>query len=670
MRKRQKEIIPVILVAVPALSSGAATNFSVSDTTIRQLNEVQIEAARHNPTLASPAPTHRLDADKIQQTGVTDIGDAMRRLPGVNLRDYGGSGGMKTVSIRGLGAQHTGIVYDGALLSDIQGGQIDLSRYTLDNIASLTLNVGDSDDIFMPARAVTSATTLSISTLRSPDMLSTRPELTVRIRAGSFTTLNPHIRFAISNGHDLGMSISGEYIHAKNDYPVTIRNGAATTEERRNNSQINLGHAEFNGIWKPSSGSQIQAKLYWFDNGRHLPGPVTYYNSVSNERLRERNIFGQLAYNARLSKHLSVKAMARYNWSASRYMDKDGRYPGGELDQRYIQREEYGSATLMYTPLKGLSLSYAADFWHNSLNSNLRGDNHPSRNSFVQALSAKWNWHRLTATARGILSLIHDKSESLPDSKRVSRFSPSAGISVRPVNNKDWHVRASYKSIFRMPTFNELYFDHYGTVNLNPETAQQFNIGTTWRQEVASWLPVLEITADGYLNHVRNKIVAMPYNMFIMTMTNLGRVRVLGLDATINADFRIAGAHSLILSGNYSYQRAAPRTDRSMSDWMKQVAYTPLNSGSCSLTWQNPWVNAVVHTSGCSARYSTNSNIESTRIAGYMETGFAVYRDFHLKGFSIEARADLINAFDRRYEIIARYPMPGRSWSLSIAFKL
>jgi outer membrane cobalamin receptor len=152
MRKRQKHFIPIILVAVPTINGGAATIFSAPDTTARVLQEVRVEASHQNSALKSSAPTHRLDAGKMLETGVTDIGDAMRRLPGVNLRDYGGSGGMKTVSVRGLGTQHTGVVYDGTILSDVQGGQIDLSRYALDNLASLVLNIGDSDDIFMPAR--------------------------------------------------------------------------------------------------------------------------------------------------------------------------------------------------------------------------------------------------------------------------------------------------------------------------------------------------------------------------------------------------------------------------------------------------------------------------------------------------------------------------------------
>ncbi len=660
----------MFLVAAQAVQAEAATVVECPDTTETELQEVHVTADRENRHLKATSPSHSLNASQMLTTGVTDISDALRRLPGVNLRDYGGSGGMKTISVRGLGTQHTGVIYDGVAIGDIQGGQIDLSRYSLDNVSSLTLNIGDADDIFMPARVLSSATVMSVNTLRSPDMMSRHPELAVRLRAASFMTLNPYIRLGMSNGHNLGMTIAGEYSYAKNDYPITIRNGSATTHERRQNSQLHLGHIEWNGIWKPTTVSNLKAKAYWYDNSRHLPGPVIYYNSVSHEQLHERNIFGQLGYDTRLGDRFSLKTVVKYDWSSSRYRDEDGRYPGGFIDQRYYQQEEYISAALLYRPLSGLSLAYAGDFWHNSLRSNLAKDNQPLRNSLLQSLSVKWNIWRLTATARGLFSIIHDKSDSAPEGKTEYRFSPSVGFSLQPIAAEEWYVRASYKNIFRMPTFNELYFDHYGTVNLKPEIVDQINVGTTLSREIASWLPRIEMTVDGYYNFVRNKIVAMPYNMFVWTMTNLGRVRILGLDVTLNADSRLTEAHHLLLSGNYSYQRAAPRTDRNMLDWMKQVAYTPLNSGAWSVTWMNPWVNAVAHGSGCSARYATNNNVPSTRIAGYMEIGFTLYRELQFHNFAIELRADLVNAFDCRYEIVARYPMPGRSWSASVTFKL
>jgi hypothetical protein len=106
-------------------------------------------------------------------------------LPGITLRDYGGAGGMKTVSVRGFGAKHTGVCYDGVMLSECQSGEIDLSRYSLDNVDNLTLTVGDNSDIFQPARQATTPATLTIQTLRQPST-DRRPHLTAQLKAGSF----------------------------------------------------------------------------------------------------------------------------------------------------------------------------------------------------------------------------------------------------------------------------------------------------------------------------------------------------------------------------------------------------------------------------------------------------------------------------------------------------
>lgn len=647
----------------------------VPDSAVTLLKELQVTAKGNNKNLESVSPAVTLDADRLLTGGVTDISDAMRRLPGVNLRDYGGSGGMKTISVRGLGTQHTGVIYDGASLSDVQGGQIDLSRYSLHNLSSITLNIGDADDIYIPARGMSTSSSLVISSLRDPDLMSGRPEIAASVRAASFGTINPYMRLELSNGNEiesgnLGMCVTGEYLHARNNYPFTLVNGKEKSRERRDNSQINSGHAEWNGIWKPTISSKLQAKAYWYQTSRHLPGPVIYYNSVSHQRLHERNGFGQISYSCRISGNISLKALAKFNHSFTRYTDKDGRYQDGILDQRYTQNEEYVTAALLWRATKNLQASYAADFWHNSLRSNMKTDSSPFRNSLLQAFCVKWNIRRLTVTARGLLSIIHDKSQTLYEGKTEKRLSPSVGISLQPIDNVNWRIRTSYKDIFRMPTFNELYFDHYGSVNLDPEKTKQWNIGTTFGYTSSEWFSGITVTADGYYNLVRNKIVAMPYNAFVMTMTNLGKVRALGFDATLEAEFRPADEHSIRINMNYSYQRAAPRTDRTMTDWNKQVAYTPLNSGAGSVTWSNPWVNMAAHGSGCSSRYPNSTNVPGTRIVGYAEFGLTLFREFRFGRNVVEVRADAINLLDKQYEIITRYPMPGRSFSITLGYKL
>lgn len=669
MRKHLVKIIATFSISASAQSVGVVSSLPApTDTT--HLNEVLVTADKVTPSNSTTAPVHTLSAEKMNATGVNDIGDALRRLPGVNLRDYGGAGGMKTVSIRGLGSQHTGISYDGVPVSNVQSGQPDLARFSLDNVNGITLLIGDGDNIFETARLQSVGSSLNIATYDLPDLQSRRPNLCAKIKLGSFGLVNPSLRFAISNAENLGMSISGDFNHALNNYPFTLENGTEKTRVRRSNSDLTAGHIDWNGIWKPTTGSKLQAKFYWLDSSRHLPGPVIYYNTDSKEQLKESNLFGQLLYQASFGHKWKLKALAKYNFEKTRYWDENPIYPNGIKDNNYLQREEYGSVCGWYAPLKGLSISYALDYWHNSFQSNSDNDGRPYRNSLLQSVALKWKFSRVTAVARGLLSLIEDNNAHLSSALHTRRLSPYLGISVQPFEDQDWHIRASYKDIMRMPTFNELYFDHYGSINLQPENASQYNVGTSWSMRSESWLSNINITADGYLNFVTNKIVALPYNMFVWTMTNLGKVRTFGLDISADLEIRPHAGHSLILTGNYSYQRAATRTDPATADWNKQLPYTPLNSGAAALTWMNPWVNMYVNSTARSSSYSTTINVPSTRISGFGEFGFGFFRDFNFKNQSIQARVDIRNIFDKTYEIVARYPLPGRSIYFMIAYKL
>ena len=172
-------------MALTMMSVCAMAQTDTITTLTHQLEGVTITETLHKRTVTSTAPVHLLDRKDMLTMGVTDIADALHRLPGITLRDYGGAGGMKTVSVRGFGAKHTGVSYDGVMLSECQSGEIDLSRYSLDNVDNLSLVIGDNDDIFMPARQVSTPAVLNILTIGLPTE-DTRPHLTTQVKLGSF----------------------------------------------------------------------------------------------------------------------------------------------------------------------------------------------------------------------------------------------------------------------------------------------------------------------------------------------------------------------------------------------------------------------------------------------------------------------------------------------------
>ena len=644
---------------------------------VHELEGVTVTESQRRHTLTSTAPLHLLDRRDMLSMGITDMADALHRLPGITLRDYGGAGGMKTVSVRGFGAKHTGVSYDGVMLSECQSGEIDLSRYSLDNVEGLSLTIGDNDDIFIPARQSSTPAVLNIETLRMRTD-DTRPHLTAQVKQGSFGLISPFVRYEQNLSNRFAFSLVGEYTYADNDYPYSIQNGNETVSDRRSNSRMNSWHGELNFLYQTNRVSRLSGKLYYYDNDRQLPGQVHYYTNLSGEALRDRNAFGQLLYQTRWDDKLSLKWLAKYNWAESVYRDR--MMQGGVNDASYWQREVYSSAVLLYTPDERWAMDYSMDYAFNNLNGSswrtLVGK--PYRHTMLQSATAKYQSRRLKVIVRLLLSLYLNGQSEMPATTRqdvqqnsadnMQRLSPSLSVSYKLLADQDLYVRASYKNIFRSPTFNESYYYHYGSTNLKPESTDQLNVGVTYTAPL-SRRNMLTVTLDGYYNHVKDMIVAVPQNMFVWTCVNLDKVRSYGLDATMRASRQVAEGHQVAVAGSYSYQRVEDRNNPDATTYGYQVDYMPRHQGSLSVSYENPWVNVSLHGTSVSSRWPNNNHYEGTLIAGYTDCGATLWRQFRWHRHQLEARFDLKNVFDKQYEIVANYPMPGRNYQISINYK-
>lgn len=636
---------------------------------VHQLEGVTVVESQRQHTLSSTAPLHLLDRRDMLTMGVADLADALHRLPGITLRDYGGAGGMKTVSVRGFGTKHTGVSYDGVLLSECQSGEIDLSRYSLDNIDHLSLVIGDNDDIFIPARQAASPAVLTIETLRMPTA-DVKPHLTTQLKVGLFGYVSPFVRYEQNINSELAISVVGDYTHADNDYPYTIKNVTETVSDHRTHSRMNTGHGELNWTWKSDGRRLLTGKVYYYDNDRQLPGVVHYYTNLSGETLRDRNAFAQVLYQTRLGEQVALRVHAKYNWAASIYRDK--LYPGGVNDASYWQREAYASAALLYVPNLRWSFDYSADYAFNNLNGSSQRTvvGRPLRHSILQSATARYRHQRLTVLARLLASVFLNDARGSVSGRNMRRLSPSLSASYQPWADCRFFVRASYKNIFRAPTFNENYYYHYGSYDLMPESTHQWNVGMTWAggDERTTQFQAM---VDAYYNKVYDMIVAVPQNMFVWKCVNLGRVRVLGIDATLRASHTVGQGQQLSASANYSYQRVRNVTDTASDYYGLQTAYQPEHTFAASVSYEHPWLNGSVHVMGMSSRWANNEHYTGTRIDGFADCGVTLWRRFRLSGcHRLEARLDVRNIFNRQYEIVYHYPMPGRNYQVTINYKI
>lgn len=633
-----------------------------------QLVEVEVTAGRLSEAVTSPTPQAAIDGERMRRLGMTFLPDALRLMGGIAVRDYGGIGGMKTVSVRGLGTHHTGLSYDGLPVSNTQAGQIDLSRYQLDNVSSVSMAIGQAAAPLLSARHYAAAGMVSVTT-EEPVFTDKPYAIRATIAGGSFGYATTALRYWQRLSERASLSANGSFLRADGDYPFTLRNGRLVTRERRMGSDVAAWQGEANYRQVFADGSRLHAKLMGYNSERGLPGGVILYNPAHHERLWDENYVAQAVYERSLTPSLTAVARMKYDHSWNRYEDVNVKYPGGRQTDINHQSEYYASATVAWRPCPSLSLSLAEDVAYGTLTTNIYEGARPRRWTSLTALSALWATDRLTVDGHLVGTMAQDR-RTLTNAGREHidrhRLSPSLAASWRLLADKPLYLRTMVKHTFRMPSFNDLYYRRFGTVNLRPERAWMADAGLTWSGHVGTRTTV-DVTADGYLNRVDDKIVAFPA-AYVWRMMNVGRAEIIGADITAHARWTAATPWAVDVTASYALQHAADKTDRQQAYYGQQLPYTPRHSGTLAAVVQTPWLNIGYTMQACGERFSGMIHNADTRIRPYAEHSLTLSRELRLRGIRTDLSASIINITDCQYDIMQYYPMPGRHGQVKILF--
>lgn len=634
----------------------------------QEIDTVVVSTNSSRPAVKQGTYVQIISQEKMDALGMDYLHEAVGTFAGVHITDYGGLGGLKTVSVRSLGAHHTAVSYDGIIVSNAQGGQVDIGSFSLDNVDEVSLTIGQGDEIFQSARSFESSGVLKIKS-SAPKFTNKNYKIGAQMEVGSFGMLNPTLNFAAQIAKRWSMSVVGDWLKSDGDYPFTLVNNNLVTEEIRNNSDINTLHSELNlyGTVGRRNG-KIEIKWYYMDSERGLPGGVIYYNTIANERLWDKNRFVQGSYSVDINDKWSVQSRVKYNYSWNKYADWNNKYQGGYLDYKYTQEEYYASAAVMFKPSKGWSFTYAQDIFENKLVTTLDDCPDPFRLSVLSALAGQYSSERLTVTTSvlGVFNnewALNDTYEIAPNRRHMS---PSLSMSYKIFADKEVRIRASVKDAYRVPTFNDLYYSSMGNTDLTPEKATQYNVGVTYSGYLLPQIfDYVSASMDCYYNKVSDKIVAIP-TMFLWKMMNLGEVHIKGVDMNLSTYFTLCDNIKFNLSGNYTFQHAIDVTDQTAKNYRDQIPYTARHSGNIALTCNTKWFDVGYRATIVGQRYSLPQNIAANLIDGYMDQNINISRTFELKELSIKLRAEVLNLCDVNYDVIKYYPMAGRQYKFTL----
>ena len=641
-----------------------------ADSLSHQLGEIVVTARKPGKDII---PAQVLSGEELRRLNSNSVADALRYFSGVQVKDYGGVGGIKTVNIRSMGTNHTGVVYDGVELGNAQNGQIDLGQFSLDNIEALSLYNGQKSEILQPAKDFGSAGTIYMRTRTPVFNEGETYHARATLRTGSFDLLNPSALIELKLSRTISASLSAEWVNSSGKYKFRYRRVnpagelAYDTTAVRQNGDINATRIELNTHGILNRGSWT-FKVYNYNSERGVPGAIVNNVWRRGERIWDTNSFAQGRYTGYFGKFTTLNNI-KYAFYRTHYVNNDDKQV--KIDNLYKQKEIYISSANEYEITDFWSVSASYDFMWNTLDADVYGFVKPDRISQYLSAATALDLSRVKIQASALGSFVHDriKGQQAPADKHV--FSPAVFVNGYPLRNKDFSIRVFYKKSFRMPTFNDLYYADMGNSKLSPERVTQYNAGLLYEHKSSSFITAARVSADVYYNRVKDKIVAYPKGQqFRWTMLNLGLVDIRGVDVTGLLTVTPYKDLYLTVRGQYTFQRAIDITNPADNYYRDQIPYIPRHSGAAVVNaqWRGWGLNYSWIYVG--ERYNQQENIRYNYTQPWYTSDLSLSKDFNLGKVSLRGLIEVNNLLSQDYDVILNYPMPKRNYRVTLTVEI
>jgi vitamin B12 transporter len=221
------------------------------------------------------------------------------------------------------------------------------------------------------------------------------------------------------------------------------------------------------------------------------------------------------------------------------------------------------------------------------------------------------------------------------------------------------NLYASVGRSFRAPTFNELYWPEdpwtKGNPRLKPEWATSVDIGAS-----ARYKSLISGRLGLWRSFLTDLIQWQPDSAYVYRPVNLDTATITGGELELSLSSTHAG-----VSGNATWMLARSHG--------MDLIYRPRLSIGVS-----PWAGWSIARLNCDIRYTgsryttpdTLPQSGTNSLPGFllMDVGLALSPTFGRIGTAL--RGGVRNLFDRQYEVMKGYPVPGRNWYAELELKL
>jgi len=616
-----------------------------------QLPEVLVTADRSSITqTVQPSRIYQLSRVDLESSNGSTLGEILSGSPGTFVRTYGPGGGLQTVSLRGMDAEHTLVLIDGVPLNSAQNGQSDLRLLPLLEVEGVQIERGGASSAFGTNPL---GGTVNIQTY----LPSGQSGVTAGALAGSFGESGVDVLLDLDGSGVTPFSVGYSEQTGRDNFPFEVDQGGQSIRSERSNSDYRSRNLFVSGAWVPDSSRKSDLFVAYGEAERGTPGPFLTVENQGLARQQDRQLesFGSMQFIGGNTLGGTIAgtfqtAYEHYTNTAEPFL-ADNYYQDVLID--VLPNVEYRLFTSLNIVAGGeLGSALAAG---NAMPS----DQHRNNAGIYLAPTIV------------LTGLLPDWRVSLFPSLRFDAYSgsehawsPRLGMSAElPFLGLRSTLHGVAGNSFRVPTFNELYYDGAGGLG-NPELLPEHSFsaegGITLRAE---WVGTEECDLTYYSIRTRERIFWLPTELpSVYSPRNIGETISSGWECEFRWNM---WGERVELGGTYAWLDAhGDNSDASaaLSNIM-QLPYVPLDMGGAYFDFRIPlttqYVTGIfgkISDQYVGIRYITEDN--SQGLPSYQVINTNVGFECHVVDLVIRTKYELNNLSNANYQAVSGYPMP------------
>ena len=604
---------------------------SIGDTSI-YIQPVVVEATKSGETPGMSIIKIDSSFHNIYKTG--SVADLLSAQSPVNIRNYG-AGLLSTVNARGLGSNHTSLLWNGIPLNSPNLGLTDLSLLPSHLFDEISVISGSTGPVYG-----NNSLGVAIELLNKEEKENS---LNFSGTRGSYGCMGNSIQlnYLINK---LYTSTNLYAYEADNDFPyknITKRN--FPIEKQKNALQKQMGIMEVVS-YKIDKHNRIKAGLWYQYSQRELP-PLMLV-SLGEESQRDSSLRIFLDY-AKLYKSIGFNNIFSYSREFIFYNNLINNITG-RSDVKIFRNE----TEIKYYPFNSLVVS-SSFIIKNSLAAISEYGEEKTNYSQSVKITSRYklnNWN----VGAGIQKEFNDLFE-VP-------ITYSAGVDRNFLVNK-LNISAGLSKIYSLPTLNDVYWKPGGNLNLKSEEGLTTQINIKYNHYKNSF-----ISLTGYWVQVNNWIQWTPDNSGLYTPDNIKEVESKGIEFHYKQFVKI-NYWFAIMSGSYSFIHPVNKKFTNNFELEnKKLIYVPQNSFNLNILIYYKNISIYTNMEYTGERFTTADNTAVLEPYSLVKLGGLI--NLNHDRFLFTVKPEIRNLFNVSYQPIPWRAMPGRSYFLTLSLNL